>query len=268
VATQSDVGYQPGPTVRLAAMDFDRVTEAEAVDRIVTAAERGEGGWVVTPNVDICRLARRDPAVRALLAGAALTVADGMPLVWASRVAGDRLPERVAGGSLIYSLTEAAARHQQPVYFLGGAPGVAEQAAAKLSARYPGLIVAGTDAPPVGFESDPAQIAAIRARLTAARPALVWVGMGCPKQEKLIVQLTPALPGTWFVGCGAAIAYAAQVLPRAPYWMRQAGLSWLFRLLSEPRRLFRRYLINDAPFALRLLSGVALARLTGRRPSR
>lgn len=254
-----------GGQVRLAGLDFSPLTEAQVVSHIIGACARGAGGWVVTPNVDICRAASRDDRLRQLVGGASLVVPDGMPLVWASRLRRSPLPERVAGGSLIFSLTEAAAARGRPVYLLGGAPGVPQQAAARLRERYPGLLVAGADDPPPGFDGDPEQMAAIRDRIAAAGPAIVYVGMGFPKQERLIASLAPSFPATWFLGCGAAIGYAAGTLPRPPLWMRKAGLAWLFRLRNEPRRLFRRYLIQDAPFALALLATAAATRL--RRPA-
>ena len=254
-------GPGSGGLVRLAGLEFSPLTEAEVVSHIIGACDQGAGGWVVTPNVDICRLASRDGGLRRLVDGASLVVPDGMPLVWASRLRRSPLPERVAGGSLIFSLTEAAAARGHPVYLLGGAPGVPQQASQRLRERYPGLLVAGTDAPLPGFDTDPAQMAAIRDRLAAAGPAIVYVGMGFPKQERLIASLAPSVPATWFLGCGAAIGYAAGTLPRPPLWMRKAGLAWLFRLRNEPRRLFRRYLIEDAPFALSLLASATAARL-------
>jgi hypothetical protein len=95
----------------------------------------------------------------------------------------------------------------------------------------------------------------VQSRLAAATPDIVYVGLGFPKQERLIARLAPAFPGTWFISCGAAIPFAANVLPRAPHWMQSAGLEWVFRLISEPRRLYRRYLLQDMPFAVRLLAG-------------
>ena len=130
-----------------------------------------------------------------------------------------------------------------------------ERAAAELSRRYPGLQVAGTDAPPAGFD-----VAEAGRRLAAARPDIVFVGLGFPKQERVIAAVAAGLPGAWFIGCGAAIPFAAGALPRAPRWMQRAGLEWVYRLLSEPRRLVRRYLVDDLPFAARLLLLAALAR--------
>jgi N-acetylglucosaminyldiphosphoundecaprenol N-acetyl-beta-D-mannosaminyltransferase len=251
---------RPGGRTRLAGLDFDRLTEAAAVEHILQASLRGEGGWVATPNVDICRQTRRDPSLRRLVASASLVVPDGMPLVWAARLRGHPLPERVAGGSLIFSLSEAAARQGLSIYLLGGAPGVPERAGRELRGRYPGLRVAGADSPPFGFDQDPSAIEAVRDRLAAAAPDIVYVGLGFPKQERLIARLAPGSPGAWFIGCGAAIPYAAKALPRPPAWMRRTGLAWLFRLISEPRRLFKRYLVHDLPFAVALLASAAAGR--------
>jgi N-acetylglucosaminyldiphosphoundecaprenol N-acetyl-beta-D-mannosaminyltransferase len=187
-----------------------------------------------------------------------------MPLVWAARLRGHPLPERVAGGSLIFSLSEAAARQGLSIYLLGGAPGVPQRAGEELSRRYPGLRVVGADSPPLGFDTDPAAIEGVRDRVAAATPDIVYVGLGFPKQERLITSLAPACPRAWFIGCGAAIPYAAKALPRPPAWMRRAGLAWLFRLFNEPRRLFRRYLVHDLPFAIRLLISAAAGRLRSR----
>ncbi len=244
----------------LAGLDFDRLTEAQAVEHIMGASLRGEGGWVVTPNVDICRQTRQDPSLRHLVGTASLVVPDGMPLVWAARLTGHPLPERVAGGSLIFSLSEAAARQGLSIYLLGGAPGVPQRAGQELRDRYPGLQVAGADSPPLGFDTDPQAIEAVRDRVAAAAPDIVYVGLGFPKQERLIASLLPACPEAWFIGCGAAIPYAAKALPRPPAWMRRTGLAWLFRLFNEPRRLFRRYLVQDLPFAVVLLASAAADR--------
>lgn len=244
----------------VAGVEFDALTEEQVVAEVMEGLRTGRGGWIVTPNVDICRQASRDPEARALIARASVVVADGMPLVWASRLGSEPLPERVAGASLIFSLSAAAAAGGRSVYLLGGEPGVPDKAAAELKTRFPGLQIAGTDAPPPGFVLDEVQ-----ERLAAARPDIVFVGLGFPKQERVIAAVAPGLPQTWFVGCGAAIPFAAGALRRAPERVQRAGLEWAWRLASEPRRLFRRYLMEDLPFALRLL---VTARMAAARASR
>jgi N-acetylglucosaminyldiphosphoundecaprenol N-acetyl-beta-D-mannosaminyltransferase len=252
--TLENSAVSPGKNVRVAGFDFALLAEAEVVGYVVRESMAGRGGWVATPNVDFCRQSRRDPAARALVRKATLVVPDGMPLVWASRLQGKPLPERVSGSSLIYTLSSAAADANRSVYFLGGAPGVPKMAGIALTHRYPELRVAGTDAPPLGFHRSPAGMSALRAGIHAAQPDIVFVGLGFPKQEQVIVGLAAMYPRTWFIGCGAAIPFAAGTLPRAPAWMQRSGLEWVFRLVKEPRRLFRRYLIDDLPYAVGLLA--------------
>jgi N-acetylglucosaminyldiphosphoundecaprenol N-acetyl-beta-D-mannosaminyltransferase len=250
-----------GLSVRVAGLDFDALSEEQVVAQIVAAAANGRGGWVATPNIDICRQASRDPAVRAMLQQASLVVPDGMPLIWASRLCGEQLPERVTGSSLIFTLSAAAAANGRSIYLLGGEPGVPERAAEELARCFPGLRVAGTAAPPFGFDRRPEELAAVRAQVAQAQPDIVFVGLGFPKQERVITEIAPGIPGAWFVACGAAIPFAAGVLQRAPRWMQQSGLEWAYRLMSEPRRLFRRYLVHGMPFAARLLITSAATRL-------
>jgi len=249
----------------LAGLDIDRLTEEEVVGRVLDELAAGRGGWIWTPNIDIARAARREPALHRLISGASLAVPDGMPLLWAARLRGTPLAERVTGASLIFSLSEAAARAGWSVYFLGGEAGVPEQAGGELCARYPGLKVVGADAPPMGFDATEEGIDAVRRKITAAGPDIVYVGLGFPKQERMIACLAPSLPTAWFVACGAAIPFAAGVLPRAPVWMQKAGLEWVFRLAREPKRLWWRYLL-DLPFAAVLLASCAAQRLKWVRP--
>jgi N-acetylglucosaminyldiphosphoundecaprenol N-acetyl-beta-D-mannosaminyltransferase len=244
----------------VAGLNFDALSEEQVVAWIVGDLRDGRGGWVVTVNIDICRRISRDPAAGDLVSRASLVVADGMPLVWAARLRGDPLPERVAGASLIFTLSAAAAVHGKSVYLLGGRPGVPQQAAAELARRCPGLLVAGVDAPPDGFDREPGELAAVRKKVAEARPDIVYVGLGFPKQEQVIAALAADLPTAWFIGCGAAIPFAAGALPRAPQLLQRLGLEWAYRLASEPRRLFRRYLVDDLPFALLLIIASAMAR--------
>lgn len=246
--------------IRLADIDFDQLTEEQTVEHIIAASRGRQGGWLVNPNMDVCRLARQDPALRGLVKRASLVIPDGMPLIWAARLRGHPHLERVAGGSLIFSLSQAAAQHGRSIYLLGGAPEVPYRAAVKLRRRYPGLTVFGADSPPFGFDADQAMVETVRSRLAAAAPDIVYVGLGFPKQERLITALAPHFPEAWFVSSGAAISYAAGTLRRAPRWMRQMGLAWLFRLLNEPQRLYRRYLVHDLPFAVKLLSAATAER--------
>ena len=252
--------------VRVGGVDFDVLTAAQVITRVADAIGSGQGGTIVTPNVDICRRASRDQVSRDLVAAGSIVVPDGMPLIWAARLAGQRLPERITGADLIFSLSQAAAALSWPVYLLGGLPGegdlpgAAELAARNLSKRYPGLRVSGAYSPPASFDVATADIEWLRDELGAMRPSIVFVGLGFPKQEQLVARLADSLPSAWFVGCGAAIPFAAGTINRAPAWIQRAGLEWVYRMISEPRRLARRYLLHDVPFAARLLAVSALRR--------
>lgn len=153
---------------------------------------------------------------------------------------------------MIYSLTAAAAEAGLSVFFLGGNPGAADRTAAILSERNSGLKVAGTLCPPIGFEKDEKQMEAIRSRLIATEPGIVYVGLGFPKQERLIQQLRADLPRAWFLGIGISFSFVSGEVKRAPIYMQRLGLEWFHRLTQEPGRLFKRYLVHGLPFAGRL----------------
>jgi N-acetylglucosaminyldiphosphoundecaprenol N-acetyl-beta-D-mannosaminyltransferase len=188
-------------------------------------------------------------------------LADGMPVVWTSRLLGRPLPERVAGSSLVSTLAAACAGSARSLYLLGGDPGTADAAAKVLRDRHPTLRVAGTYCPPRGFDRDPDAVEAIGSRVREARPDVVFVGLGFPKQEHLIERIRPAWPRAWYLGVGISFSYLCGAVYRAPGWMRTSGLEWVVRLVQEPRRLGRRYLRDGIPFGLRLASLAARARI-------
>ena len=246
---------------------IDRITEAEVVAVVRAALASGRGGRIITPNVDILRQAQVDSRVRAHLDDADLIVADGMPLVWASRLSGTPLPERVAGSSLIWSLSAGVGRDGGTAFVIGGAPATtsessdgAARAADRLADACHGLRIAGTLCPEFGFEYDEYGYAEFCAQVADAQPDLVFVGLGFPKQESVITRLRTHLPRAWFLGCGAAIGFVAGDIDRAPRWMQRSGLEWAHRLGTEPGRLAGCYLRHDAPYALRLLAGAATRR--------
>ena len=241
------------PTVTLLNVPLDAVTMRDALEHISASIARSEGGWVVTPNLDILRRLAREREYADLCAGSTLRVADGMPLIWASRLQRTPLPERVAGSDMIWSLSALAAERGHRVYFLGGNPGAADDAAAQLKAKYASLIVAGTHCPPFGFESNDAAMREIEGRLREADADIVYVALGSPKQEKLIRALRPMFPRAWFLGIGISFSFVSGEVKRAPSWMRRVGLEWMHRLVQEPRRLFKRYIVHGVPFAVYLL---------------
>jgi N-acetylglucosaminyldiphosphoundecaprenol N-acetyl-beta-D-mannosaminyltransferase len=240
------------------------VTEAGAVRAIIDAAAAHRGLWTITANLDHLRRYRREPTARELIDEADLVLADGIPLIWASRLAGAALPERVAGSNIIWSISEAASRRDVSVFLLGGDPGVADRAAQVLRERYAGLAVVGTLCPPLGFETDAQELERIRRTVEEADPQIVFVGLGFPKQDLLIRRLRRLLPSASFIGVGISLSFVAGDVSRAPSWTHKLCLEWAYRLLQEPQRLVRRYLLAGVPFALRLLTSAAWQRIRAR----
>jgi N-acetylglucosaminyldiphosphoundecaprenol N-acetyl-beta-D-mannosaminyltransferase len=243
----------PVNRVTLAGVQIDNLDEQGVIDHVVAEQLALRGGWIVTPNVDALRQVHADPDLQSLVKQANLMIADGMPLIWASRVQKTPLTERVPGSQLFWSLSGAAAERGISVFLLGGNPGVAERAGVALCSRYPNLKLAGTYCPPFGFENDDEQMQAIFSALESSSPRLVFCGLGFPKQERLMAILVNRFPGTWFMACGGTLSMAAGDVRRAPNWIQSIGFEWLFRLVQEPRRLFSRYVVHDIPFALRLM---------------
>ncbi len=250
-------------------MQFDNVTMDGAVAHVAHLVARGQPAYVVTPNVDHVVRASRDPAYANLVAGAALVLADGQPIVWASRLLGRPLKERVPGSDLLPRLCAFAAERGLRVFLLGGAPGrdggpcAAEAARDVLVRRHPGLQVVGIHCPPYGFEAD----AALRERAVEivrdARPQIVFVGLGSPKQEQWIAANQERYGPAVSFGVGISFSFVAGHVRRAPRWMQRIGLEWLHRLMQEPGRLWRRYLVQGWTFLPLVLRGIARRRRVG-----
>ncbi|MEX2671524.1 MAG: WecB/TagA/CpsF family glycosyltransferase [Phycisphaeraceae bacterium] len=261
VPSSVDADGEALPEVKLSVLQFTAVDEAACVAHIVQRSQAGEGGWVVTPNVDILRMCTTDRSVRELVGQATLTLADGMPLIWASRLQGTPLPERVCGSNLIFSVSAAAADADLSVFMLGGGkPDTADKAANVLRERYPRIHIAGTYFPPFGFEHDQQQIAQIAKAVQDTQPDIVYVALSVPKTEKLIAAIRHVRPSAWWIGVGISFSFICGEVERAPKWMQKSGLEWVHRLIQEPRRLIGRYLLRDVPFALRLLATSAWRR--------
>jgi N-acetylglucosaminyldiphosphoundecaprenol N-acetyl-beta-D-mannosaminyltransferase len=242
------------PVVDIDGVQIHAITERLAIEHILDELDAGRGGVVVTPNLDHLRRCRSDVHFEALVAEADLVVADGMPLVWASRLQGTRLPERVAGSNMISTLSGSAAKRGRSVFMLGGDEGTAEGAAKVLQGRYPGLKVAGTYCPAPGFERNKRVMADLREMLAASGADIVYVALGSPKQERLIASIRSELPQAWWLGVGVSFSFLTGQVKRAPQWMQRHGVEWIHRLCQEPRRLFKRYLMVGLPFGIGLLS--------------
>ena len=234
-------------------MAFCPVTQPECLDIVTQGLRRGRGGWIVTANLDHLRRSTMDTAYARAVAEADLVVADGMPLIWASWLRGTPLPERMTGADLIWSLSEALAAEGRSIFLLGGDPGTPDATRQVLLSRYPGLRIAGTVCPEPGFEQNERQMADLKRQLLSSRPDLVFVALGCPKQEYLIQSLRSILPRAWWMGVGISFSFVCGRVKRAPRWMRKCGMEWAYRLSQQPRRLAKRYLVHGIPFAAYLL---------------
>jgi N-acetylglucosaminyldiphosphoundecaprenol N-acetyl-beta-D-mannosaminyltransferase len=245
--------------VALAGLHVDQVDNAGAVAAVEGFFADGAKHRIVTVNTDFMRKARRDGEYRDVLNSADLAVADGMPLVWLSRLQRTPLPERVAGIELVEAICGAASRAGIGVFLLGAAPGIADAAGRALVARHPGLRIAGVYSPPFGPhtpEEDARMVAAIR----AAGRCAVLVAFGAPRQDRFIHRHLMELDIAVGMGVGCAFDVLAGAVRRAPQWMQRSGLEWLWRLGQEPGRLWRRYLVEDAP----LLGALAVSAVRSR----
>ena len=229
--------------VLLLGIPIDDLTMPEALDRLdafVQIGRRtGKTHQVATVNVDFLVKATKDPELRLLLQEVDMATADGMPLVWGARKLGVSLEGRVAGSDLVPALAERAAARGYSIYFLGAAPGIAAEAANILFRKHPDLIVAGVHAPPFSsvLDMDPGMIDDIK----AAQPDILLVAFGNPKQEKWIGMNRHQLGVPVMIGVGATLDFIVGNRRRAPLWMQRSGLEWLYRLIQEPSRMWRRY---------------------------
>jgi N-acetylglucosaminyldiphosphoundecaprenol N-acetyl-beta-D-mannosaminyltransferase len=194
---------------------------------------------------------QRDAELRRIHNSAGLVVPDGMPLVWLSWLAGNHHVGRVYGPDLMLACCDAS-RGRRRHFLYGGAKGVPERLADRLRDRFPGLLIVGAYSPPFHPLSH-AEALAVTRQINDAKPDIVWVGLSTPKQERWMAAQRGVLNAPVLVGVGAAFDFHAGLKAQAPRWMRRSGLEWLFRLLTEPRRLWRRYLINNPLFLCRIL---------------
>lgn len=225
----------------------DRLTQRALLDRLEQFIRDGQQHVVLYANADCLNQAVWDRRYASILREADMVYADGMSVVWASRLFGEPLPQRLTLGDLLPQLCRWCVQYGYRLFFLGGSPGVAEQAARRLQRQFPGLQIVGTHDGFVRPEDDRAVIE----QINRAQPHLLLVGMGVPKQEKWLWQHRHQLKAPVLWGVGALFDYSAGKTPRAPMWMRKVGFEWLFRLLVEPKRLWRRYLIGNAFFIVR-----------------
>jgi N-acetylglucosaminyldiphosphoundecaprenol N-acetyl-beta-D-mannosaminyltransferase len=234
--------------VQVHAQPFDM-----AIQTLLDWAQEQDGRrYVCTCPVFTVMACQEDSAARQAVNGADMATADGMPVVWVQRWWGYRGAERVYGPDVLRALCEKSAGTGIRHFFWGGLPGTVEQLGTALKTRYPHLEIAGVFAPPVGpLESEP--LPEMVERLNSADPQIVWVGLGSPKQDQWMALYRPALNAPLLIGVGAAFDFVAGTKRQAPIWMQRSGLEWLFRLIQEPGRLWKRYLLYNPRFVWGIL---------------
>jgi N-acetylglucosaminyldiphosphoundecaprenol N-acetyl-beta-D-mannosaminyltransferase len=232
------------PKSHLFGIGIDAIDMPQAVEQILAWTRDGnpECRYVVTPNVDHAVLLREHELLQRAYGEADLILADGHPIVWASRLLGKPVPERVPGSDLVPNLFSAVADGETlTVFLLGAAEGVARRAAANMKDRWPNVVTVGTCSPPPGFERDPRECDSILKQIADVHPDVLIVGLGAPKQECWIHEHHQQIRASVALCVGATIDFLAGEKRRAPRWVQRAGLEWAHRMLSEPKRLLRRY---------------------------
>lgn len=230
---------------------IDSLTMAEAIDRLDSFVEigrqTGKSHQVATVNADFAVKSLDDPELRMLLREADMATADGMPLVWGARLLGINIPERVAGADMVPALAQRAAEKGYSIYFFGAQDGIAEKAAQNLKGKYPNLLIAGVASPPFGsiLEMDSSYIEEIK----RSKADIVLVALGNPKQEKWIGMYGRDIGAPVAIGIGGTLDFIAGQTQRAPEWMQKTGLEWIYRLLQEPKRLWKRYVHDMVGFS-------------------
>lgn len=240
----------PIPRVNILGVGISAINLPGAVEQVDSWIRERHRTYVNMCTVHTVMECRRSRRLAGIVNRSGMATPDGMPLVWLSRLQGFSRTGRVYGPDLMLALCDHGQQYRH--YFYGGKPGVADELATALSRRYPEFVVAGTYSPPFRAADAPEE-PEILDRINAARPDIVWVGLGTPKQDYWIARHRGLLEAPVLIAVGAAFDIHAGRLPQAPRWVRQVGLEWLFRLFQEPRRLAARYLINNPLFILEIL---------------
>ena len=226
-------------------IEIDNLTMDKALNAIDDLIIKNKNAYVVTPNVDHIVQLEAGGELCEVYKSADLILTDGKPLLWIAKWYGTPIQEKISGSDLFPRLCEMAANKGYTMFFLGAAEGVAAKAAENLMKRYPRLNVVGTYSPPYGFEKNKMEMKKIITMIKEKRPHILIVGLGCPKQEKFILHNREMLGVPISLGLGASLDFEAGNIKRCPKWMAEHGLEWLFRITQDPKRLAKRYLVDD-----------------------
>lgn len=225
--------------------DIDNLTMAETLNEIDKLIQKKNCSYVVTPNVDHIVRLEKDEELQKVYKNASLILTDGKPLIWISKWYKTPIKEKISGSDLFPRVCQLAANKNYTMYLLGAAEGVADTAAKNLMKKYPGLNIVGTYSPPFGFEKSKQEMNKIKTQIQDVHPDILIVALGCPKQEKFMYYHCKELGVPISFGLGASIDFEAGNIKRAPKWMSNHGLEWLYRFSKEPKRLFKRYFVDD-----------------------
>ncbi|WP_294371754.1 WecB/TagA/CpsF family glycosyltransferase [uncultured Clostridium sp.] len=231
--------------IKLLNTEVDNLTMDEAIKEIEKLILKKKISYVVTPNVDHIVKLESDSEMKEAYMNADLILTDGMPLVWISKIKSTSIKEKISGSDLFPKVCELAAKKGYTVFLLGAAQGVAQKAAENLINKFDGLNIVGTYSPKYGFENDKEEVQHILNIINDKKPDILAVGLGAPKQEKFIYKYRNELKVPVSLAIGAGIDFEAGVVSRAPVWMQKHGMEWFYRLCKEPRRMAKRYLIDD-----------------------
>lgn len=225
--------------------NIDNLTMTETLNEIDKLIQEKKCSYVVTPNVDHIVRLEKDEELQKVYKNASLILTDGKPLIWISKWYKTPIKEKISGSDLFPRVCQLAANKNYTMYLLGAAEGVADTAARNLMKKYPGLNIVGTYSPPFGFEKNEQEMNKIKTQIQDVHPDILIVGLGCPKQEKFMYYHCKELGVPISFGLGASIDFEAGNIKRAPRWMNNHGLEWLYRFSKEPKRLFKRYFVDD-----------------------
>ena len=224
---------------------INNMTMSETIAEIEKMIVSDKKSYVVAINVDVVMKIENDLYLKKIVDNADMVLVDGKPLVWISKMYDRPLKAKISGSDLVPRLCEKAAQKKYSIFIRGGKDGIASQAKKRLEEVFPDIQIVGTYAPPMGFERDEAELNKINSMISEKKPDLLFACLGCPKQEKWIYENISKYDAKVSICAGATVDFLAGNIKRAPVWMSEHGLEWFYRFLQEPKRLFRRYFVDD-----------------------
>lgn len=224
---------------------INNLTMSEAINEIENMISADRKSYIAFINVDVVIKIENDTYLKDIFDKADMVLVDGKPLLWISKLYGKPLKEKISGSDLVPLLCSAASQKGYSIFIIGGQDGIALRAKERLEERLPGIQIVGTYSPPIGFEKNDVELDLINEMISAAKPDLLLVCLGCPKQEKWTFENIHKYDAKVSIVCGATVDFMAGNIRRAPRWMSEHGLEWFYRFLQEPKRLFKRYFIDD-----------------------